>query len=199
MAEHFERLHDPIRNRRSGRAFALRSVDRDTLLMLLEAARWAPSCANAQSWRFVVASSPEALERLREALSRGNAWAKKAPALIAVVSRTNLGKVGADGRQFHLFDTGMAVENLLIQAVSMGLMGHPMAGFDQPKAKEALGIPADYVLICLIALGYPGDASALEDEQLRGRETAPRQRKLLSEIASFEHWDDRLNPPAEAA
>jgi len=194
MVERFTQLHELLQKRRSGRAFALQAVTHETLLMLLEAARWAPSCSNFQSWRFVVASTPEALSRLHEALNRGNAWAKRAPALIAVASRKDLGKVGADGREFFLFDTGLGVGNLLIQAVSMGLMCHPMAGFDQQKAREALGIPADFTVICLIAAGYPGDPGVMEDEELRRRETAPRQRKLLTEIASFERWDPRLNP-----
>lgn len=199
MVERFNTLHEPLQERRSGRAFVPRPIDLETLMTLLEATRWAPSCSNFQPWRFVVASTPEALSRLHGALNRGNAWAKQAPALIALASRKDLGKVGADGREFFLFDAGLGVENLLIQAVSMGLMCHPMAGFDQQKAREALSIPADFTVICLIAVGYPGDPSALEDEELRRRETAPRQRKALDEIASFERWDDRLNPPASGS
>lgn len=190
MTEH--PLLEAIQQRRSGRAFATRPVPIQTLNQLLEAARWAQSCFNLQPWRFVVCAEPKALEKLQGALASGNRWAKKAPVLIAIVSSEALDKVAEDGRKYYLFDTGLAAQNMVLQAVSVGLMCHMMAGFDHDKAKAALGVPDGFEVICLMALGYPGDPSDLEDEELRQRESAPRQRKPLEEIASFGAWDARL-------
>lgn len=194
MSDRFAELHELLRLRRSGRAFAARPVPRAVLERLLEAARWAESCFNLQPWRFVVASEPASKARLGEALNRGNAWALTAPVLIAVASREDLDKLASDGRAYYLFDTGLAVQNLVIQAVSEGLMAHLMAGFDPAKAREALGIPETFTVITVIALGYPGDPASLSDPELRARETAPRTRKPLEEIAAFEGWDRRLEP-----
>ena len=44
---------------RTIRRFTDEPVDDATLARCLEAARWAPSGANAQRWRFVVLQSPE--------------------------------------------------------------------------------------------------------------------------------------------
>jgi len=198
MANLFDRLHPPIRQRRSTRAFSPRPVGRETVQLLLEAARWAESCFNFQPWRFVVVTEEDARARAHGALKGGNAWAKQAPVLVAVVSRPDLDKSGSEGREYFLFDTGLGTQNLVIQAASLGLACHLMAGFDPGAAREALGIPEDFVVIALMAVGYPGDPESLADEELRRRESAPRQRKALEEIASFERWDPRLEPAEDA-
>lgn len=190
-----ESLHQLIRDRRSGRAFTDQPIDHDTLTTLLEAARWAPSCGNRQPWRYVMTTQPESLSALQEALTDGNVWAKKAPALLTVISHEDFDNVMPDGRKYYLFDTGLGTQNLLIQATAMGLMCHPMAGFDPAKARQALNIPDDYEVICLIAIGYPGDPELLEVEKLRARETAPRVRKPLDAIANFETWSEKLENP----
>ena len=50
---------DEIMKRRSGRAFAAKPVSDEMLNSILEAGRWAPSCANAQAWNLVVLRDPE--------------------------------------------------------------------------------------------------------------------------------------------
>src|SRR5258708_561507 len=79
-------LHPLIEKRRSLRAIdPNRPVPPEVIETLLEAARWAPSSGNAQPWRFVVVSAPDALQRAREALRPGNqTWASRAPVLFAI-------------------------------------------------------------------------------------------------------------------
>jgi hypothetical protein len=57
-----------------------------------------------------------------------------------------------------------------------------MAGFDVEAARAALGIPADYVFGAVIALGYQGEPAALPEGPMLAQETAPRQRKPLSDF-----------------
>jgi len=174
--------------RQSKRAYLPDAVPDDVLQRVMEGARWAPSCANKQPWRFCIARAPEALDRAQEALSRGNAWAKAAPVLIAVAARAEDGVTRADnGVTYYLFDCGLAVENLLLAAVEEGLMGHPMAGFNADRAKEAFAMPDEYDVICMISLGYPGDISLL-DEQTRAKDERPRTRKPLSETVFYDRW-----------
>lgn len=174
--------------RESKRAYLDRPVPDEVLNRILEKTRWAPSCSNNQPWRFIVVREPEALERLHQALNRGNAWAKRAPVLIVATARESDDYVRTDDPvSYHLFDTGLAVENLLLAAVEEGLMAHPMAGYKAPIVKEALGIPPDYSVICLISLGYPGGIDTL-DERTRQKDLAPRTRKPIEEIVSFDRW-----------
>ncbi len=52
-------VYDAIRGRRSIRRFAGVPLDRTVLKQIVEAATWAPSGGNAQTWRFVIVTEPE--------------------------------------------------------------------------------------------------------------------------------------------
>src|SRR5262249_32118041 len=115
-------INELMRRRWSPRVFAEgQSVPRETLLTLLEAARWAPSCFNDQPRNFLVfdGSDAEALERARRCLGPGNAWALKAPVLMLSVSRETFEQNGKPNR-WAQHDTGLATENLLLEAVELG-------------------------------------------------------------------------------
>jgi len=180
-----------MRRRWSPRAFAEgRPVERDKILTLLEAARWAPSCFNDQPRHFLVfdGADPEALEKARGCLSPGNAWATKAPVLMLSVARETFEHNGAPNR-WGQHDTGLASENLLLEAVELGLAAHPMGGFDADRARGEFGIPDGFTPMSMIAIGYPyrGKVDDL-GEKLRAKELAPRKRKPISEIAFFGGW-----------
>jgi len=137
-----------IEERRAKRALdPSKPVSEETIRRLLTAATHAPSCYNHQSWRFLVATEKRALDKLHQALSGGNYWAKRAPVMIAVATRDDLDCRLSDRRDYALFDCGLAVENMILQAVHEGLIAHPMAGFDPLKVKELFGIPPEYVVI----------------------------------------------------
>jgi len=86
-----------------------------------------------------------------------------------------------------LHDVGLAVENLIIQAMSLDLFVHQMAGFDAAKARALFAIPDDYEPVAAIALGYPGDPELLPPP-LRERQMAPRQRKPLAQFVYGGAW-----------
>src|SRR3972149_6233082 len=75
---------------------------------------------------------------------------------------------------------GAAGQTLHLQATALGLMAHPMGGYDPGKARAAFAIPDAYTPMAMIAVGHPGPAESLEDEY-REQETAARVRKPLSE------------------
>jgi nitroreductase len=93
----------------------------------------------------------------------------------------------SDNRNYALFDTGLAVESMMLQAVHEGLYVHPMAGFKPEKVREISGVPEEYTVITVIAFGVPGNIEGLSDE-LQKREAAPRQRKPLDEVVFEGVW-----------
>ncbi len=189
-------IHDLLKRRWSPRAFSEQPVGPDMLLTLLEAARWAPSSSNEQPWRFVVATKqePADYDRLLACLLEGNRkWAYRAPVLMLSVSRMDFEEDGRPNRHaFH--DVGLATENLLLQATALGLVVHPMAGFDIEKARADLKIPSGYEPAAMMAVGYPGELSVLPD-YLQQRELKPRERKPLTEIAFSGQWGHSLPSP----
>lgn len=182
-------IHDLLRQRWSPRAFDDRPIEPEKLRSLFEAARWAPSSNNEQPWRFIVANKDYETEwnRLLACLVEGNQkWAYRAPVLILSVASLNFEDDAKPNRHaFH--DTGMAVENLVLQATALGLAAHQMAGFDLEKARADLKIPSGYEPVAMIALGYPGDLAFLPD-RLREREQLPRSRQPISEWTFSGQW-----------
>lgn len=175
-----------IMRRESRRALAPRPVEREKLRAMLEAARWAPSYGNMQPWRFVLVQDPAAMEAMRPAFTPGNAWAKQAPVLVVGTANPQDAKIVA-GKEYYLFDLGLAVENLLLQAVAFGLVAHPMGGWNEQTVKQALGIPDEVRVVVVVALGYPGRLEDL-DEATRQKEQQPRTRRALAEIAFADRW-----------
>jgi nitroreductase len=185
-------IDDVIARRWSPRLFAEgRPVERERIVTLLEAARWAPSCFNEQPWRYLVfdGSDEAAMERARACLVAGNAWALKAPMLMISIARDNFTHNDTPNRTAQ-HDVGMASENLVLEAVRLGLVAHQMAGFDVERARREFNIPEDYTVLAMIAVGYPYRDSLDDlDEQQRAKELAPRTRKAISEIAYAGTWD----------
>ncbi|MBS0181106.1 MAG: nitroreductase family protein [Nitrospira sp.] len=187
-------VHDLVARRWSPRAFDERPVGADLLRTLFEAARWAPSSNNEQPWRFIMASKydhePE-WKRLFDCLAEGNRrWAFRAPVLILSVASINFEDDGKPNRHaFH--DTGLAAENLVLQATACGLAAHQMAGFDVEKARVDLRIPLGYEPVAMIAVGHPGDPAVLP-ERLRERELRPRNRRPIHEWTFLGHWENPI-------
>lgn len=179
-------LNPAIRFRRAYRALSEEPVSKELVQRLLEAAHLAPSCFNNQPWRFVVAEG-ESLEAVKEALPGGNYWAKRAPVIIAVASKPDLDCKLSDGRDYFLFGCGMAVENLMVQATQMGLIAHPIAGFDPQKVKAALKIPGDFVVITLVVVGWHGDSGYLSEKH-RTLEFGPRERRPFADVAFWGYF-----------
>jgi nitroreductase len=181
-------IHDLLRQRWSPRAFDDRIVESEKLQSLFEAARWAPSSNNEQPWRFLIATKENTTEydRLFNCLVEGNQkWAYRAPVLLLSVATLHF-EDGSPNRH-ALHDTGMAAENLVLQATALGLVAHQMAGFRVDQARTDCEIPEGYEPVAMIAVGYPGNPSVLSD-RLRGREIQPRVRKPLTEFVYSATW-----------
>lgn len=144
---------------------------------MAEAVRLSPSCNNNQPWNIIAVRDRERLDSLKACLPRGNSWALSSPLIFAVCSQAADDCELSDRREYHLFDCGLAVGELVLMATSMGIIAHPIAGYDPVRAKEALGIPSGHILITLVICGRPGtDDSMLSEKQLlQQRERPPRR------------------------
>lgn len=175
---------DPAFLRRwSPRAMSGEEVNREDLLTLFEAARWAPSSYNNQPWRFLYARrKTENWQMFCELLTPGNRkWAANAGALLVILSKKRFDRDGRRART-HSFDAGAAWENLALQGSLMGLVVHGMEGFDYAWAREVLKVPRGYEVEAMAAVGHPAPAEELPPE-LAEREQ-PSERKPLDEIVN---------------
>jgi len=174
-------INPVIVSRWSPRSFVSSEISDKDLFSLFESARWAPSSSNSQPWRFIYAKrdSQNWNDLFNLLIDFNKQWCADASALVVIVSRKNFENNNQPSLT-HQFDTGAAWENLAIQAVSQGLVTHAMAGFDYVKAKTTLGVPDDFEVMAMVAIGKRGPKDKLSPE-LQARET-PNTRKPLSEI-----------------
>jgi len=189
VAETAYLIHNLFKHRWSPRAFSDRRVEPATLRSLLEAARWAASCANEQPWNFIVATQdePQEFERMLSCLVEGNiGWAKNAPVLMISVARLNFEKSGAVNRTAY-YDVGQAVAQMALEAVAEGLAIHQMGGILVDKVREVYGIPAGWDPVTGVAIGYVGDPDTLPEKR-REAEVNPSKRKGLSSFVFEGHW-----------
>jgi len=170
-----------IVNRWSPRSMTGEELDDDDIMPLFEAARWAPSSYNNQPWRFIYAKrNTEHWDRLFNLLVDANKiWAKNAALLVVVISRKNF-EYNEKPARTHQFDAGSAWENLALEASSKGIVAHGMQGFDYEKSREVLGIPSDFEVMAMIAIGKKGPKQNLSPE-LQEKEKLT-DRKPLNEI-----------------
>lgn len=191
-------IADIIARRWSGRAFDRdKPVDREQLIALLEAARWAPSCRGEQPWRYIVwdrFADEAAWSRAFECLSEGNRpWVRNAPILLLATAYRFFEHDGSPNR-WAQYDAGAASENLCLQAVALGLMAHQMGGFDAEKVRAAFQIPDEFECMAMIAVGYPAEPEILESPY-RERELAGRVRRPLGELFFNGVWQKPIDAP----
>lgn len=174
-------IHPLLQNRWSGRAFdPERTIEKEKITTLAEAARWAPSSMNAQPWRFtaVYREGGTAWRSVKECLAASNqTWADQAPMLLVVAAETHF----ADGKtnRWAAYDTGAAMMALSIEATNLGLMVHQMGGFNPERLRETLALPPHWELLAVAAIGYqlPRDKipATLLDRELAERSRNPKE------------------------
>lgn len=176
-------VSDIFIKRWSARAMSGKAISNDELMMLFEAAKWAPSAFNNQPWRFLYAKKDtKEWDVFFDLLVEANqAWCKNAGVLVVVLSKTTFDH-NSKPDNTHRIGTGAAWENLALQGSILDLVVHGMAGFDYEKAKKELAVPDDYEVQMMIAIGKPGKKEDLP-EALQNKES-PSERKKISEIAA---------------
>ncbi|MDR0400136.1 MAG: nitroreductase family protein [Treponema sp.] len=176
-------IMDIIRSRRSTRSFEERPVPRKDLDLLLEAAIWAPSGSNSQSWLFTAITRRDVLLELNEKMRQGFlVWtpdddypAKQgakagagrenfnfynhAPVLIIASNRPNY--------ENAIADCSLALENIFLTAESLGLgscyINAPHWLRNDKGVRDflfELGIPREHTICSSAAVGYIKKPSA---------------------------------------
>ena len=180
---------DIMRKRRSCRAFdPEKVVSREDLLKIVEAGRLTPSGCNSQPWKFIVIDSPEAKEKLCDAIvvengMTGAPWRHQVSAFIVLVEQTakvmqSVSDHYKTTQRFAPGDIGAACMNMCHEAFSLGLDTCIIGMNDQAKMEQYFGIPAGSDARLVLAVGYAADPDA----------PVNKVRKEFDEVCSFNHW-----------
>jgi len=176
-------VNEMIRNRWSPRAFSGQPMEESTIMSLFEAAQWAASAMNEQPWRFIYAVKNDTVkyEKIFSCLNDANKnWAGNAPLLIITFISTLFKKTN-EINKWAMHDLGLAIGNLTMQASSLNLYVHSMAGFSPDTVRAEFSIPADTEPVTVLAVGYLGNPDMLP-EKLKEREMQARNRIPINEL-----------------
>ncbi len=179
-------LLDLIKHRKSVRNFLDKLVEREKIMLCLEAARLAPSASNSQPWRFIVVDDKALKDKLCDAAFGGlyfiNAFCKTAPVMVVIISEKSnfLTRIGGmlRGVKYYLIDIGIAGEHFVLQAEELGLGTCWIGWFNERAVKSVLSIPQNKKIDILIAVGY-------YDREKLGPEHG---REPMAKIASFNSY-----------
>ena len=152
--------------RRSHRVFTAEEIDADDVRLILRAGLMAPSSMNRRMWHFVVVDDKMDLEKLSDAKDHGAQMIKQAPLAIAVVGDpvendcwVEDGSIAAIAMQYQAEDLGLG--SCWVQMRGRGLSDGTTA---DTVVRGVLGIPENYCVLCVLAIGHPADAKPPKDE-----------------------------------
>lgn len=149
-------MYDAIFKRVSIREFTDEAVADDEVDRLMRAAMAAPSAVNQQPWEFVLADETATRKRLAECSPYAKP-AERAPLVIVACMRTE----GLKAPECAPLDMSAAIENILLEATSMGLGAVWMTLYpDEDRmgaAAEVIGCDASVKPFALIAVGHARD------------------------------------------
>jgi hypothetical protein len=79
----------------------------------------------------------------------------------------------------------MATAFLILRATELGLVAHPIAGYDEEKVKAILQLPAEMTVITLVIVGkHTTTISPLLTEKQANTESKRPVRKSIEELVS---------------
>jgi nitroreductase len=170
-------LIEGLKTRRSIRSFQDRDIPDEVIAELLDTARWAPSSANNQPWRFIVIKDPERKADLRGGLRDAVVSASKHinEAPVVLVAWYTPSRILS---RYQVSDVSNAVTYVLLAAHAAGLGTCWIGWFSEDRVKKVLHLPKSAKVVALITLGYPREVPA------------SRQRKPLKDIAYRETYDN---------
>ncbi len=174
---------DLIKNRFSPYSFIDREISDEELNTIIEAGSWAFSSSNLQPWRLIVAKrgTPKFLQ-IWECLSEGNKiWAQNASALIVSIAISIIDNQPEKINAWAEHDLGAFNAMMILQAVTMGIIAHPMGGFSDKKIVETFKLSNELKPITVIAIGYLDEPDKTL-EPFKTRDLTPRTRKEINEI-----------------
>ena len=190
--EKIVKVKEIIEKRRAYRSLDPIDVSDELIEDLANVAQKAPSCMNKQPWRFIFIRDKAQLKKLFETLPPGNKWVEKASLIIAVFSKPQNDCIIGE-RMYYLFDTGLAAAFIILRATELGLVAHPIAGFNEEGAKEILGIPKDMRLITLINIGkHSKDINPVLSEAMKLGEKQRPPRIPIEDFAFLNKYNEKL-------
>ncbi|MBN2008473.1 nitroreductase family protein [candidate division KSB1 bacterium] len=152
-----------FRNRSYRRFDQAHSIEKDTLIELIELARLSPSAKNLQPLKYMLSWTPEKNAKIFESL----VWAgyltdwpgpeegERPTAYIIILGDKEL-------TESYSIDPGLVTQSMMLGAVEKGLGGCIFGTVQRSKLRESLEIPEQYDILYVLAIGKPVEKVVVE-------------------------------------
>lgn len=152
-----------IKERRSIRHWKDEGITRKEIIKLIDAARWAPSSCNRQTWHFIVIEDKDMISKITKTIRGGDPFFAKAPALIMTLIDFRPYRLPEEKYTIYQ-DAAAAIQNMLLMAYSLGLgacwASHTSDSnmiINERMVRNSLDIPDYFKIGGIVAIGKPAE------------------------------------------
>jgi nitroreductase len=158
-------LRDLVLKNRSFRRFhEEKAIDRETLTELVDLGRLSASGGNLQPLKYMITCDAETNARVFPCLAwagfledwPGPAEGERPSAYITILCDTGVSKGPG-------CDHGIAAQSILLGAAERGLGGCMIGSIQRDRLREVLGVPAEFKIPLVVALGHPAEKVVLDE------------------------------------
>ena len=176
-----------IQTRRNIKHFLPKFISWENIHRVIDAGRHAPSCGNLQNWKFILVYEPEQKQEVAKS-TYDQYEIVQAAALIVVCAEPEKAEryYGQRGKEFYTIQNcAAAIQNMLLEAHSLGLGTRWVGAFNEEEVKLLLKIPPEVQVQAIIALGYSQEVP----------EKPPKY--PLEALVYFGAWRRKIRDPAK--
>jgi nitroreductase len=158
---------DLVQLRRSHRKFTDSELDGDDVKMIVRAGLMAPTSKGQRNWHFIIVDEKDTIEKLADAKDMGSQFMKGAPLAIVVIGDPQQndcwvedGSIAAISMQLQAEELGLGT--CWVQMRGRGLSDGTSAG---NIIRGILGMPDNYDVLCVLAVGHKADERKPQNEE----------------------------------
>lgn len=155
-----------VQLRRSCRKYTDSEIDAEDIRLIMRAALMSPTSKGQRNWHFIVTDNKMAIEKLSDAKDMGSQFMKGAPVAIVVAGDPMQndcwiedGSIAAISMQYQAEELGLG--SCWVQMRGRGLSDGTTA---DEVIRGVLGLPDNYSVLCVIAVGRKADERKPQNE-----------------------------------
>jgi len=154
-----------LRNRRSVRKFEERPIEDEKVEILKEALVRSPSSRSINPWEFIIVDDRETIQALSRCKLHGAGFLANAPLAVVVLGDTRASDTCIEDCSIAAITLQYAAESLDLKSCWCQVR---LRSCDEDKSageylREELDIPEEYLVECIIGIGYPGEEKIPHD------------------------------------
>jgi nitroreductase len=159
-------FYDLLKSRRSIRKFQHKEVEKEKIDTILKSALLSPSSRARRPWEFIAVTDKELLNKLSGCREHGSQFLADAPLGIVVIANPEVCDVWVEDASIASIITQLSAQSLDLSSCWIQVRERFYSGDVKAEdyIKEVLGIPPQYRVECMVAIGYPAEEKSTYDD-----------------------------------